>query len=273
MGRVDFGGVRKEACLAYLPDVELGDYVIVHVGFAISRVDEEEALRTLEMLDADGRPDDRRSWRRWARAWTRRPSSTTRRRRATVDRPRRPRPRGLPHEVPRRVPRPGARPEAHGRDPPDHDAAVDAHGGLRRPDPHDRQAGHRRGAARGRADDPRARLPGLRDARSSRSTRRSPSPPGRTSSSPATATCCGCPARPPTCWRSRPAAPTCASSTRPLDALKIARGATPTSRSSSSRSASRPPRPPTRWPSAEAARRGHRQLQRPGLATCSCRRP
>lgn len=50
MGRVDFGGVRKEACLSYLDDVELGDYVIVHVGFAISRVDEEEALRTLELL-------------------------------------------------------------------------------------------------------------------------------------------------------------------------------------------------------------------------------
>ncbi len=50
MGRVDFGGVRKEACLAYTPEVELGDYVIVHVGFAISRVDEEEALRTLELL-------------------------------------------------------------------------------------------------------------------------------------------------------------------------------------------------------------------------------
>jgi len=54
MGRVDFGGVRKEACLAYQPDVELGDYVIIHVGFAISRVDEEEALRTLEMLGSMG---------------------------------------------------------------------------------------------------------------------------------------------------------------------------------------------------------------------------
>ena len=54
MGRVDFGGVRKEACLAYQPDVELGDYVIIHVGFAISRVDEEEALRTLEMLASMG---------------------------------------------------------------------------------------------------------------------------------------------------------------------------------------------------------------------------
>ena len=50
MARVDFGGVRKEACLAYVPEVQLGDYVIVHVGFAISQVDEEEALRTLELL-------------------------------------------------------------------------------------------------------------------------------------------------------------------------------------------------------------------------------
>ena len=57
MARVDFGGVRKEACLAYVPEVGLGDYVIVHVGFAISRLDEEEAMRTLEMLraiDAEG---------------------------------------------------------------------------------------------------------------------------------------------------------------------------------------------------------------------------
>ena len=50
MALVDFGGVRKEACLAYVPDVAIGDYVIIHVGFAISQLDEEEALRTLEML-------------------------------------------------------------------------------------------------------------------------------------------------------------------------------------------------------------------------------
>ncbi len=57
MARVDFGGVRKEACLAYVPEVKLGDYVIVHVGFAISRLDEDEALKTLELLaaiDAEG---------------------------------------------------------------------------------------------------------------------------------------------------------------------------------------------------------------------------
>jgi hydrogenase expression/formation protein HypC len=50
MALVDYGGARKEACLAYVPEVQLGDYVIVHVGFAISRVDEDEALRTLELL-------------------------------------------------------------------------------------------------------------------------------------------------------------------------------------------------------------------------------
>jgi hydrogenase expression/formation protein HypC len=54
MGKVDFGGVRKDACLAYLPVAKLGDYVIVHVGFAISRVDEAEALKTLEILESMG---------------------------------------------------------------------------------------------------------------------------------------------------------------------------------------------------------------------------
>ena len=51
MGVVDFGGVKREVCLAYLADeVEVGDYAIVHVGFAISKVDEEEARRTFEVL-------------------------------------------------------------------------------------------------------------------------------------------------------------------------------------------------------------------------------
>jgi hydrogenase expression/formation protein HypC len=51
MGMVDFGGVRREVCLAYVADqVQPGDYAIVHVGFAISRVDEAEARRTFEAL-------------------------------------------------------------------------------------------------------------------------------------------------------------------------------------------------------------------------------
>jgi hydrogenase expression/formation protein HypC len=47
MGRVNFGGVVKEVCLAYLPDIAVGDYTIVHVGFAISRIDEASAQETL----------------------------------------------------------------------------------------------------------------------------------------------------------------------------------------------------------------------------------
>jgi hydrogenase expression/formation protein HypC len=52
MGMVDFGGVRREVCMAYVAEeVEPGDYVIVHVGFAISMVDKEEARRTFKFLE------------------------------------------------------------------------------------------------------------------------------------------------------------------------------------------------------------------------------
>jgi hydrogenase expression/formation protein HypC len=51
MGVVDFGGVRREVCLAYVADqVRVGDYAVVHVGFAISKVDEAEAQRTFAVL-------------------------------------------------------------------------------------------------------------------------------------------------------------------------------------------------------------------------------
>ena len=50
MGQVSFGGIVKEVCLAYTPDVQLDDYVIVHVGFAISKIDEEEAMEVFEYL-------------------------------------------------------------------------------------------------------------------------------------------------------------------------------------------------------------------------------
>ena len=50
MATIDFDGIRKEICLAYLPDLEIGDYAIVHVGFAISKVDEDSALETLRMF-------------------------------------------------------------------------------------------------------------------------------------------------------------------------------------------------------------------------------
>lgn len=53
-GRVDFAGVRKEVNLAYTPEARVGDYVLVHVGFAIGVVDPEEAKRVFEYLDEIG---------------------------------------------------------------------------------------------------------------------------------------------------------------------------------------------------------------------------
>jgi hydrogenase expression/formation protein HypC len=50
MARVEFGGVVRNACMEYLPEAAVADYVIVHVGFAISKVDEEEAQRTYQLL-------------------------------------------------------------------------------------------------------------------------------------------------------------------------------------------------------------------------------
>lgn len=51
MGTVAFGGIRREICLAYVPEATVDDWVVVHVGFAISRLDEAEAARTLALLD------------------------------------------------------------------------------------------------------------------------------------------------------------------------------------------------------------------------------
>lgn len=50
MATIDFDGITKDICLAYLPDIEVGDYAIVHVGFAISRIDEASAKETLQMF-------------------------------------------------------------------------------------------------------------------------------------------------------------------------------------------------------------------------------
>lgn len=54
MARVDFGGVVKDVCLAYLPDLQVGDYTIVHVGFAIQKLDEASAQGTLELFRSVG---------------------------------------------------------------------------------------------------------------------------------------------------------------------------------------------------------------------------
>lgn len=54
MARVDFGGVMREACLAYVPEAQIGDYVLVHVGFAIATVDEQAAQEALALLAEAG---------------------------------------------------------------------------------------------------------------------------------------------------------------------------------------------------------------------------
>jgi hydrogenase expression/formation protein HypC len=51
MGKIDFGGVVREVCLSYVPEAKVGDYTIIHVGFALNLIDENEALETLALLD------------------------------------------------------------------------------------------------------------------------------------------------------------------------------------------------------------------------------
>lgn len=58
MGKVNFGGVVKEVCLAYVPEVEVGDYTIVHVGFAITRLDEQSAQESLALFREMGTLDE-----------------------------------------------------------------------------------------------------------------------------------------------------------------------------------------------------------------------
>jgi len=58
MALVDFGGIQKDVCLAYIPDASVGEYVVVHVGFAIQRLDEESAKRTLAEFEHLGVLDE-----------------------------------------------------------------------------------------------------------------------------------------------------------------------------------------------------------------------
>lgn len=51
MGKIDFGGVVREACLSYVPEAEVGDYTVIHVGFALHLISEEEAMETLDLLN------------------------------------------------------------------------------------------------------------------------------------------------------------------------------------------------------------------------------
>lgn len=58
MGKIDFGGVSKSVCLEHVPDVQIGQYVLVHVGFALSKIDEDEAARVFEFLDQMNQLDE-----------------------------------------------------------------------------------------------------------------------------------------------------------------------------------------------------------------------
>lgn len=58
MGKIDFGGISKRACLEHVPDVQVGEYVLVHVGFALSRIDAEEAARVFEFLESIAATDE-----------------------------------------------------------------------------------------------------------------------------------------------------------------------------------------------------------------------
>jgi hydrogenase assembly chaperone HypC/HupF len=102
MGKVDFGGVCKRVCLEAVPGIEVGDYALVHVGFAIARINELEARRVFALLEAMNELDELKH--------------------------------GETDEVPRRIPRPGGGREVAAGDPGRDDPALDADGNLRRPD-------------------------------------------------------------------------------------------------------------------------------------------
>jgi hydrogenase expression/formation protein HypC len=58
MGKVDFSGIVKQVCLEHVPDVQVGQYVLVHVGFALSQIDEAEAMQVFEFLDSMNQLDE-----------------------------------------------------------------------------------------------------------------------------------------------------------------------------------------------------------------------
>ena len=57
MGKIDFGGVTREGCLSYVPEAKIGDYTIIHVGFALNLIDEKDAMETLTLLDEISKQD------------------------------------------------------------------------------------------------------------------------------------------------------------------------------------------------------------------------
>ena len=57
-GKVSFGGITKDVCLAYVPDARIGDYVLVHVGFALQTIDEEHAMEVFKFLEEMGEVEE-----------------------------------------------------------------------------------------------------------------------------------------------------------------------------------------------------------------------
>ena len=57
MGKIDFGGVTREVCLSFVPEAKVGDYTIIHVGFALNLIDQKEAMETLALLDEISKQD------------------------------------------------------------------------------------------------------------------------------------------------------------------------------------------------------------------------
>jgi hydrogenase expression/formation protein HypC len=55
MAKVDFGGITKDVCIQWLDDVKIGEYVLVHVGFALNKIDEKEAVKTLKILEVSAK--------------------------------------------------------------------------------------------------------------------------------------------------------------------------------------------------------------------------
>ena len=74
MGKVSFGGVTKEVCLAYVPEAQVGDYVIVHAGFALNTLDEQEANEVFELLQQMGELSELTMNEREASPWDERSS-------------------------------------------------------------------------------------------------------------------------------------------------------------------------------------------------------
>jgi hydrogenase expression/formation protein HypC len=66
VGKVKFAGITREVCLQYVPDANPGEYVVVHVGFAIAKIDQEEALRSYQILEELGQTDELTADRRFS---------------------------------------------------------------------------------------------------------------------------------------------------------------------------------------------------------------